>query len=535
MFDVLNETKRVSVSKLFCSLIVSFMIMVTKNSVLIEPLDIWADSSKNYFKVFDILDWILFILLIAIIYIIFNVVLVLLRKVNIRMDNKRIYKKSLICITFVFIFFCWLPYYLIAFPGGVYSDTYSILAQAVGEVPLDNHHPILYTLLIRLCGMIFRTSDKTVLCGIFILFQLIIMVSLLTYICYWLMKKRIKPQWIVLTILIFALFPFFPLNAVSMWKDTLFCIVIACFSLVLLDYCFDQNINKSFIVRYILFGVLVAFLRNNGKLIFILTTIIIVIYEIFKRKKINTFCILSVLFSLAVLIIQGPVYDKYNLNTDEAVESFAVPLQQIASVIENDRELTSEQETILFQLCSEEDWKNYYIPCIFDNLKWNAPTFNKFFLNDHERNIIKIWLQLLPKNLDLYVSSYIMEVNSYLNLANTFGAGAQYCADLWLKDGPVSSYDILKDKTGLDLKDNINSFPNLNESWTILIFIISLCLILNIDKKFIFFYLPSLFGILSILVATPLASSFRYIFFLALLFPLWMILPCYVKGISIHE
>lgn len=48
---------------------------------------------------------------------------------------------------FALLLIAWLPYALTFVPFGVFSDTNSVIRQAIGDKVLTNHHPVLYTFM----------------------------------------------------------------------------------------------------------------------------------------------------------------------------------------------------------------------------------------------------------------------------------------------------------------------------------------------------------------------------------------------------
>lgn len=53
-------------------------------------------------------------------------------------------------ILYCLLVLCWLPYLLALYPGVVLPDSLSSVAQSMGDVPISNHHPVLFTLLVKL-------------------------------------------------------------------------------------------------------------------------------------------------------------------------------------------------------------------------------------------------------------------------------------------------------------------------------------------------------------------------------------------------
>lgn len=522
-FEILNEAKKISFSKVFVTFLIDVMLLISLTTQISPQNDFYESPAVNYIRVLSFSDVLVIILASILVYFLLNALFVVSKKINVISNFKL--KKKFFLVEFLFIFILWLPVFVICFPGGIFSDTFLSLGQAMGYAPLDNHHPILYTLIIRLIAKILHTADLTKICATYVFGQMLFMELTIVYLTYWLNKKSIKPLYILMAFLFLCFFPYVPLNSITMWKDTMYCLMILLFSLTLADLCFDISLlnNWLYIGKFLLFGILVCFFRNNGFYVFFFSVIFTIVYTIIKKKFFWKFIILGLSTSIAVGIIQGPVYNYLGLNNSLTVESLGIPVQQIASVIYEDRDLTSSQEEILFNICSEQDWKNYYAPCIFDQLKWYVPSFNASYLDEHKIDFLKIWFELLPSNLDLYLSSYFMATNSFYNLHYTFGSAAFYTG-VWFENQGVVENNIIKNQMGIDLKDNLNRTPLMRESWFILFLLVTLWLALSKNKINIFAFLPALLSTITVLIATPVSSHFRYIFYLVLLLPVFVIM-----------
>ena len=77
------------------------------------------------------------------------------------------------------LFACWLPYLLHYSPGFLFTETVISLEEAIGEAPLDNRNPVLFTLFLRLCFLL--TGDLTATCLLFSLTQMLCMAATLSY------------------------------------------------------------------------------------------------------------------------------------------------------------------------------------------------------------------------------------------------------------------------------------------------------------------------------------------------------------------
>lgn len=88
-------------------------------------------------------------------------------------------------------FICWIPYLLIYWPGFIFGDTLSSLAQATGLASYSNHHPFLYTMFIKAClkiGNILGIGN-TGGCVLYCLVQMGFMAYAFAYLSRWITTR----------------------------------------------------------------------------------------------------------------------------------------------------------------------------------------------------------------------------------------------------------------------------------------------------------------------------------------------------------
>jgi len=180
---------------------------------------------------------------------------------------------------------CWLPCLLTFYPGGVYSDTVASLSMASGESSLSNHNPILYTLSWRAILWLAHMFNLSDYFGLFMYtcFQSLAMAAVGAYFLYSLYKKGFSNAMIILSLAYFGLFNIIPLYLVSLWKDTPFAIIVFLFSTFLFNIFWNKNSEKKLfdcyhIFIYCILSYLLAFARNNGFYVFVLFSVVLVIY-----------------------------------------------------------------------------------------------------------------------------------------------------------------------------------------------------------------------------------------------------------------
>lgn len=135
--------------------------------------------------------------------------------------------------------------------------------------------------------------------------------------------------------------------AISLWKDTLFCIAFFFYIIFIGNVALSNNeiLKKTKgIIKYLVLTFFVVFLRNNGIYIVFITLFVLIISH--YNRQLKRFYIFSILELLLFFIIQGPIYNHYHLNT-EFVENLGIPILQISyTVSKNGRIEKQEKQNI---------------------------------------------------------------------------------------------------------------------------------------------------------------------------------------------
>ena len=140
--------------------------------------------------------------------------------------------------------FCWPPWLFAWYPGFIYGDSISSIMQAQGLWGFNNHHPVCYTLWVKI-WIVLGMAIHDVSFGIFLysLSQMVLVAGTMVWGARWMHSKGVNAAWCVLTLAYFALTPFFAQNNISMWKDPLFSCAV--FVLCVRLYDFFLTTDKS--------------------------------------------------------------------------------------------------------------------------------------------------------------------------------------------------------------------------------------------------------------------------------------------------
>ena len=538
--DKIKENKLYFIMKVILAFM--FATSIFLNSILVFTGDVSDKIHENYFSDISIKNILVYIISWFTAFIFITLIQIIVSKIKdtIYTDKERkTNSKKIFFIILLILLICWLPYILSYFPGGLYSDTARSINQAVGKEPYNNHHPILYALIIK----IFIDIAKIILNGhiqieqiqlgieLFTIFQVVIMASAISYFVCWLYKKKISTKYIVIITLFFCFCRLVPLYAISLWKDTPFCIALFLYIIFIAEIICEKSKNleePKKIYIYMFLVLMVAFLRNNGiYIVTVMTITLILVYKSNKSINFRRFKQATIIEIICIIILQGPGYTYFKINT-EAVENFGIPMQQLCYVVAKDGKLTEEQTKFINQLCPTAVIKTRYAPCFVDNIKWNK-YFNNDFLERHKGEFLKIWFEVFLKNPISYIKSYFLSTIGFWNVNKATLNDAYVNPQMWENSDEyigIKQSDYIQKTTGVSIRNILN--PTFAVSPTIYLFIILLSALITIYKKRyknLIIYLPSIIVWLTLMLATPVAFSFRYMYILFLMVPFSLIIP----------
>lgn len=141
-----------------------------------------------------------------------------------------------------------------------------------------------------------------------------------------------------------------------------------------------------------------------------------------------------------------------------------------------------------------------------------------------------MWAQILPSNLSNYIKAYLMNTYGFWSLEtkNKYGYVDTYIID---NSYGIKRTDYIEKYLGFSLESKLTKPDFLGSGTLMWIMLLSIfLLIINKNYKYILVLLPCIIGWVSIMIATPVAFSLRYVFMLAYALPLMIMLPMLVKN-----
>lgn len=442
---------------------------------------------------------------------------------------------------FLLLIACWLPWFLYDFPGVMTPDSLSQYSQAMGLTGYSNHHPFVHTLLIRLFVSLGNAVFHNVYAGIacYTVFQMIAMAVIVVSCISVLIRRRAGKKLCFCFLLFYALVPYNGIFAVTMWKDILFSGVLLLFVLCIYRFLPFYREGRPLYQKpllylsFLLWGILACLMRSNG-LYVVAATAPFLIYAFRKQWKLILPSLLVIL-GCAVLI-KGPVMDSLGVAKPAFSESLSIPAQQIARVVAEGRALTEDQISLIGKTMDYPSIPDYYQPELSDPVKALIQYGHPEYLETHKGEYLKLWVQLgLKYPLD-YWNAFVDQTKGYWfpgapGMLTNEGISPNELGLSWQPvlhgQGVAKIVEIISKLYTIfplyGLLYSIGAF-----TWAA-VFLFTNCL-LNGKKENWILFIPFFAVVLTLCIATPVASDVRYLYSLIFAMPLLIHAGLEVKG-----
>lgn len=426
----------------------------------------------------------------------------------------RFLKKHSFLIPFLIILACWIPYFIIYFPGILTGDSLSELNMILGNKVITDHHTVLHVLFMGLGYQIgnFITHNTNFAVATISLMQMIIMASIFAYFISFINKRNVNKIFIIFSILFFALVPMHAFYSITLWKDVIFsgmCLLLTIELFKLLEK--KDNITFKNSYTFIIISLLTVFFRNNAIYMYIILAIFTIF--IFKKQLKVILPMLLIVFCV-YFVVKGPVYNYFGIRTSKSSEYIAIPLQQIGRMAYKGVEFTKKEEELINELIPVKVLRKSYNAEIVDSIKFNDK-YNYEVFDKNKGKYFKLWLSLCYKHFDIAVEAYLTSTLGYWYPNITYWVNTAKIDD---NDIGVYSNSFVPDniKRGVS-KLATRDLPLVANTWSIalcfyLIVLFAYITVRRRGKIFLYIYLP-IFGIwLTMMAATPVFAEFRYVY-----------------------
>lgn len=304
---------------------------------------------------------------------------------------------------FLFIFCCYVPLFLIEFPGSFTYDSGYQVHQYAG-IPYDTYHPLLHTLLIHFAISFYDRLNSMELCGaLYSVIQMTLVSFCFSQLCAS-VSRSVSRRAARLTMLFFGLYPAHMAFASNCTKDVLFSAFLALFFAL----CVEElacGLTRRRHVLQVICGMLACLLRNN-MIYAMIAWAVLLLLKSKACRRVAPYAMLSIVLALAG---NEGLKAATHAQPGRMVEMFSVPIQQLARArLEAPECFDEEQLTLIDAVFCTEDFPSgvhrFYDPTISDPVKNRV---NAEVVTDNLPELARLWICVGLRCPKLYLEAFL--------------------------------------------------------------------------------------------------------------------------------
>lgn len=403
--------------------------------------------------------------------------------------------------------------FLSKYPGFLTLDSVLQVRQTLDGV-YTNSHPFYHTMILKffITTGLAAFGNMNAAIAAYMVFQICFMALSFAF-ATMTVKEMGAPQWLIIMLIVFfALMPYHIVYSMTLWKDVIFGGIVLLYTVFLYRTLKSMGNNILNAIGMILSGVGFCLLRSNGLIAFVGTTLLFLLLFRFQHKKM---VLIMTAVIIASFILKHPVLKAFDVAQPHITESLSIPLQQVARDVIENKDFTDEEYDLINQVADVERIPETYLPYISDPIKELIREHeNQQAISDHKSEYIRLYFSRLLKHPSTYVKAWIDQTKGYWNSGYPYWIWCLYAdgSELGICNRVNSS---LVNKMFNSYLSHFLKFPVLTPLVSIGFFVWCLLLFLYVavirkDKALALLIIPSLMVVLSLLVATPVFSEFRY-------------------------
>lgn len=448
-------------------------------------------------------------------------------------------------VTVICCMLCWSFYFLHEYPGVMTPDSINQYAQVIGAYSLSNHHSIVHTALI---GLFYNlglslTGNVTFGLALYTLAQMFFMALAAGYVVRTMQKANIITPVIIITILFYALMPYHGIYAVTIWKDIPFAGCFTLFSAALMRFLLRGNAAAtsgrapklcigeyfSLVIPYVFSGIMLCLLRTNGWYAFLISLpFILLVY----RRSWRAMLPIHAVILLLVLFVRYPVMHVYDIRQADFVESLSVPIQQLARVVAQNEGMEESQIAFVEHIMDVTKVAEVYQPDVSDSIKNLVRESGSDYLETHKGAFFKNWFFIGLSHPKTYFDAFVAQTVGFWYPDVSYQAGLAdgiYPNDFGLSWQPVlSGSAVVKIREILFKLQDLIPLYGMMWSMGFMLWTLILTIALSIREERTanaVLALPVLLLMFTLIIATPVATEFRYAYALFFGMPVYLIAP----------
>lgn len=319
---------------------------------------------------------------------------------------------------------CWLPYYILFFPGLGNPDTSMQIAWALHyptewlqyspvrgpQIHATNHHPYFTTVLFGLFAKFGLLVDGNIRYGValYCLCQMLLTALAMTGIWFYLRRIGLHAKYCRIGLVFTAFFPLYPLYAITMLKDSLFSLACLTFSVLLFEVVRSRSqcLKKAgFCALLFLNALLVMLTKNQG---FYFAAAAAVVCLLLCRRRLQAAAALLLPVLLYQFVWMQVLLPAWNVAPGGKQEVLGLLFQQTARyVVTYPEEVTEEEAGAIRAVLDYDALPELYKPHLADPVKF---TYNQDATDEEMSAYYQAWLQMFRKHPAVYVQAFLNNI-----------------------------------------------------------------------------------------------------------------------------
>lgn len=315
---------------------------------------------------------------------------------------------------------CWLPYYVFFFPGLNNPDTSMQIGWALhyytpwlefspvrGEgIYATNHHPYFTTLLFGLFARLgLALGDIKYGVAAYNLLQLLTTALTMTGVWFYLRRWGMPEKALRAGLVFTALFPLFPLYAITMLKDSLFSLACLTLSILLLELARTEGAclkRVPFCCLLFANAWLVMLSKNQGVYFIAVIGLACLVYRGVRKRALASLLVPVLLFQTVWMNLLLPLW---NVAPGGKQETLGLLFQQTARyVTEYPDDVSGEEADIIRAIIAYDYLPQIYAPMQSDGVKF---TFNQDCTQEELSAYYGVWWDMFRRHPDAYIQAFI--------------------------------------------------------------------------------------------------------------------------------
>ena len=420
------------------------------------------------------------------------------------------------------------------YPGVLTRDAISTMAQILGVQEYNNVMPYWHTVTVQiLIELGLRCfGDINAAIALFHCGQILFMAACMGLVVMTLYQIGVPRAMLILISVCYAFLPHNIVYSVTLWKDIPFsgAAVLMITGLYRLMKPVGTRRWFNYLV-FILGAVGFSLWRTNGWYAFLVTVLVMLVLV---RKRYGKLLVIMTMVLLMCWLLINPVLDALAVKETDFVEAFAVPMQQVARVIANGRELSQTQYALLEEIFVLEQVPLKYNPQTVDPIKFETFRYEKVgYILENWDQYLKLYFDLALRYPGEYLKAWVEETKGYWN-----GGYRYWIYTLQMQE---NAFGIFQTRGNSIVARAYGALLRLAERQEILQFTTSIglhvwglvaCCVVNVLKKREEYLLtvPLLVLVAGLWLGAPVFAEFRYAYPVFLSMPLLVGVTCFAPA-----